>query len=319
MHRQAGALRDSSADERDRAAHQRDQSSDERDHDRDERDHAADDRDRAGDERDLVADARDQAADARDAAAERRDERAELAEERLTPELTDQAHDTLRDVRASAASDRRVSADDRESNASDRVLSAGARGDAEMDRVTASSDRQLDDDDRELAEADRNSSSDDRHKSAVDRETTHLDELTGAYRRGSGILELEREVSRAVRTSQPLAVVFIDVDHLKALNDSQGHAAGDRLLQQVTKALTLNMRSYDLVMRYGGDEFVCVLAGMTHEEATDRMAKVDEVLSAMPSHGSMSTGVAELVPGDTAATIVARADQDMYRRRLVGR
>lgn len=125
-------------------------------------------------------------------------------------------------------------------------------------------------------------------------------------------------------------VVVVDVDHLKtlktlktlkalkALNDTAGHLAGDHLSSRSRKTRTSKkMRSYDLVMRYGGDEFVCVLAGMTPEAATDRMAQVNEVLSARPSRGSMSIGVAELLSDDTAATLVARADQKMYRRRAL--
>jgi len=318
VHRQAGARRDTSADERDSAAHERDETSEVRDHDRDERDHAADDRDRAGDERDVVAAARDRAADRRDAAAERRDERAERAEEQIYPQLTQQAHDRLRHVRASAASDRQVSAGDRQLNAEDRAYSAGARENAEVDRETASTDRRMGDDDREHAEADRQSSSDDRLDAATERETSHLDELTGSYRRGPGLLELQREVSRAMRTSQPLTVVFIDVDHLKHVNDSQGHAAGDQLLKDVGTVLASKMRSYDLLMRYGGDEFVCVLAGVSADVATGRMAQASTTLMSMPSRGSMSIGIAELVRGDTAATLVERADDDMYQRREPG-
>jgi diguanylate cyclase (GGDEF)-like protein len=315
MHRQAGARRDTSADERDHAAQQRDDTSDVRDHDRDERDQAADERDRAGDERDVVADARDRAADRRDAAAQRRDERAERAEESTYPELTVQAQEKLRDVRASAAADRAVSAGDRQLNAADRAYSAGARENAEVDRITASTDRRMGDNDREHAEADRQSSSDDRLDAATDRESSHLDELTGAYRRGPGLLELQREVSRATRTSQPLAVLFVDVDHLKQVNDSQGHTAGDRLLQDVGMVLASKMRSYDLLMRYGGDEFVCVLAGVSGGVAAGRMAQASTTLLSLPSRGSMSIGVAELIRGDTAATLVERADDDMYRRR----
>ncbi|MBA2695858.1 MAG: GGDEF domain-containing protein, partial [Actinobacteria bacterium] len=72
---------------------------------------------------------------------------------------------------------------------------------------------------------------------------------------------LEREMARSSRAREALSVAFIDVDHLKQVNDTRGHAAGDRLLQHVADALRSRLRSYDLVVRYGGDEFICVMPG----------------------------------------------------------
>jgi diguanylate cyclase (GGDEF)-like protein len=71
--------------------------------------------------------------------------------------------------------------------------------------------------------------------------------------------ELEREIARATRTRQPLVLAFVDVDHLKEINDVHGHAAGDQVLQAVAETLRTTLRGYDLIFRYGGDEFVCAL------------------------------------------------------------
>ncbi len=89
-----------------------------------------------------------------------------------------------------------------------------------------------------------------------------VDELTGTLRRGAGMAALQREIDRARRLKEKgLAVIFIDVDGLKEVNDHDGHAAGDERLRATVAAMRERLRSYDLVIRYGGDEFICVLTG----------------------------------------------------------
>ena len=67
-------------------------------------------------------------------------------------------------------------------------------------------------------------------------------------------------------------MAFVDVDGLKAINAPQGHAAGDRMLRQVVQTLRARLRSYDLILRYGGDEFICALPGMAPQDASSRIA-----------------------------------------------
>ncbi len=86
-------------------------------------------------------------------------------------------------------------------------------------------------------------------------ERASTDDLTGLLRRGAGLALLEREIDRSRRTETRLVVAFVDVDGLKRVNDELGHAAGDRLLSDVAAVLRSRLRSYDLVMRWGGDEF----------------------------------------------------------------
>ena len=105
-------------------------------------------------------------------------------------------------------------------------------------------------------------------------ERASIDELTGVLRRGAGLAALEREIDRARRAEGRLVVAFLDVDGLKRVNDEFGHAAGDRLLREVATVLRTRLRSYDLVMRWGGDEFVCALYGAEPEGAERRMDAV---------------------------------------------
>ena len=110
-------------------------------------------------------------------------------------------------------------------------------------------------------------------------------------------------------------MAFVDVDHLKAVNDSRGHAAGDKLLRQVADALRTKLRPYDIVIRYGGDEFVCVMAGQTAAVAAERLASMNSVLRAMSKTSSMSVGISELRPGDSPDELVKRADDALYLQR----
>jgi diguanylate cyclase (GGDEF)-like protein len=145
------------------------------------------------------------------------------------------------------------------------------------------------------------------------------DDLTGVYLRGPGFVELEREIMRAHRTGQPLVVAFADVDRLKAINDSRGHAAGDLILLEVVKCFRQVLRSYDLIIRYGGDEFVCAMSGMAMADATKRIALFDAALAETPERGSVTVGLAELAPGDSPEDLVARADAEFYRERQLQR
>jgi diguanylate cyclase (GGDEF)-like protein len=138
------------------------------------------------------------------------------------------------------------------------------------------------------------------------------------YLRGTGVIELEREISRVRRSEQPLVLAFVDVDHLKAINDSHGHAAGDRLLIDVANSFKAHLRSHDLIIRYGGDEFVCALSGLNMAEATTRIALITAALAAAPEHGSVTVGLAQLQPHDSPRDLIARADAALYRERASG-
>lgn len=233
-----------------------------------------DDRDRSAEDRDERAEAHDEASRERDRRSDERDQRAE-ARERATEVLD-----------LGAAADRAGALRDRRGGASDRVQAA---------------------DDREAASADRLLSAQERAASAID-------ELTGAYRRDVGTLELEREAARASRTGQPMVIAFVDVDGLKTTNDSLGHAAGDHRLKRTVEVMRTHLRSYDLVVRFGGDEFVCGLLDIGISAASKRFKAVNTEL-AEAGEGSMTFGLAELKAGESVEDLIARADAALYRNR----
>ncbi len=114
-------------------------------------------------------------------------------------------------------------------------------------------------------------------------------------------------------------MAYIDVDHLKTINDTRRHFAGDQMLVQVATALRAQIRSHNLVIRVGGDEFVCVVASLQLEAVADRLAEVNITLSTSPQPGSVSVGLVQLRPEDTPADLVNRADTELYRVRRTAR
>ncbi|MDQ1394026.1 MAG: hypothetical protein QOF30_3003 [Acidimicrobiaceae bacterium] len=282
-----GEQRDLAVDRRDLAVDRRYLAVDRRDWAGNRRDEAGIRRDYAGDLRDHAADQRDQAADERDQAADQRDQAAERSESSITPTGKTGPRNESALARRQAAADRRRASQDRGAGASERT-------EAELDRDTALADRGA---------------------SAREREHASHDDLTGAYLRGAGFVELERDIGRARRDRQPLVLVFADVDGLKVINDVHGHAAGDRTLLAVASALRAKLRPHDLIIRYGGDEFVCAISGAKTADARERLALVNAALADGPEHGSISVGLAELLPFDSAGDLVARADAALYRQR----
>lgn len=235
---------------------------------------AGEDRDRTAEDRDQRAEAHDRESDARDERAEARDDRAETRER------------AAGEVDTGPAGDRAGALRDRRGGASDRIQAAD-------DRQAASADRVL---------------------SAQERVASSIDELTGAHRRDAGIVELERELARAKRTKQSLTLAFVDIDDLKATNDSLGHAAGDQRLRKTADSLRAHLRSYDLIIRFGGDEFLCALVDLTMEEAAERLSLVNSDLAAS-EQASVTVGFSTLEADDALEDLIARADEAMYSER----
>ena len=139
------------------------------------------------------------------------------------------------------------------------------------------------------------------------------DELTGAWTRKFGLEEVSRELERAHRTGAALVLAFIDVDDLKQVNDSHGHLAGDALLKLVGETIRANIRPYDVIVRYGGDEFVCAMPNLSAPSARGRFDKIAAALTAVNAEHSVTVGVAEADPADSLQEL------DRARRRRPSR
>ncbi len=234
--------------------------------------------DAAAQARDLAAAARDQAATARDQAAAQRD--------RLLAPGDDLASDDP------DAAGRRAAA------VADRAAAAEARARAAADREQAPARDRLQ---RARGPRGAGARAGARRDGRADR----------ARMRAAGLADLDAEIDRAIRTGTVLIVAYVDVVALKAVNDDRGHAAGDALLQRVVHEVRHHLRPYDLIVRVGGDEFLCVMPGATDESVHQRFAAVQAALAGEPDPCEIKAGFATLGSGDSAAELIARADGNM--------
>jgi diguanylate cyclase (GGDEF)-like protein len=142
------------------------------------------------------------------------------------------------------------------------------------------------------------------------------DPLTGCANRRGLERDLDRELARCARAELDLSVLAIDVDGLKAINDTQGHAAGDRVLLQLVETLRRALRGLDGVYRVGGDEFIIVLPDTSPDDASVVMTRV-ELLGAPP----FSWGVASVhgIGYFDAHVLLTTADEQLYDRRRASR
>ena len=118
---------------------------------------------------------------------------------------------------------------------------------------------------------------------------------------------------RAQRTRQPFVVAFVDVDGLKTVNDSLGHDAGDQLLRRVVDTTRAQLRSYDLIVRFGGDEFVCGLSNLGLTEVARRFGRINADLSI--DKFSITVGLAEMGGDESLVELIAHADEALYEQR----
>jgi diguanylate cyclase (GGDEF)-like protein len=158
------------------------------------------------------------------------------------------------------------------------------------------------------------------------REARHqadLDALTGLHNRRFFHETLEREAARAHRYDRDLALVVLDVDDFKAINDRIGHLAGDGVLASVAGRLREAVRSADVACRVGGDEFAIILPESSLAEADQLYRRVQEAMAAAPVGPagtlSLSAGIAQLQKADGAAAFFQRADDALYRAKGSGK
>ena len=151
------------------------------------------------------------------------------------------------------------------------------------------------------------------------REKAMYDPLTGIYNRYVLIEFLEKELERLKRTrNEKFYVIFMDLDHFKTINDILGHKKGDEILKQVAEILRNSFRKYDIVSRFGGDEFVAVLIDNNSENIDSILNRIRErIESSFSNYGiSMSYGIA-IAPdeGMDAYELIQIADDKMYEMK----
>jgi diguanylate cyclase (GGDEF)-like protein len=142
------------------------------------------------------------------------------------------------------------------------------------------------------------------------------DPLTGAANRRSWDEAMDRELARARRTGDPLTVALIDMDHFKAYNDTQGHAAGDGLLRDIVTAIRAELRTGDVIARWGGEEFALALPGCDLQQAQTIASRL---LRVVPSGQTASIGLTQARTQDTPRALIERADRALYIAKDGGR
>lgn len=154
-----------------------------------------------------------------------------------------------------------------------------------------------------------------------------VDPLTDAYNRRFGLARLREEFSRAVRAENPLGVLMLDIDHFKAINDTYGHLVGDRVLRAVAAACRRVVREGDVLVRYGGEEFLVLLPGAGVDDvhqvgdrirravAETSVTDADQRISVTVSLGGATYGDAT----DSPDALIAQADVALYAAKEGGR
>ena len=155
----------------------------------------------------------------------------------------------------------------------------------------------------------------------------YLDTLTGIANRKYLEIFLDARFNEFERYAWPFGMVFADIDNFKAVNDAHGHLAGDQVLRMVAHTLAQNCRSFDLVGRWGGDEFLCVLGHLkdlerlrfTAERFRRLVAESAVVVDGSPLTVTLSLGATLVLPGDTVESVTSRIDHLLYQSKATGR
>lgn len=153
------------------------------------------------------------------------------------------------------------------------------------------------------------------------------DFLTGLLNRRETYRRLQEESRRGIRFGDPLSIILLDIDYFKRINDSHGHLIGDRFLQETAEVLRNTLREYDILCRYGGEEFLvgAIKANLDQAaQAAERVRLRMKDLRVPGGDGSaiavtISAGVAQLHPGESIDGLIARADEALYRAKGSGR
>ena len=157
-------------------------------------------------------------------------------------------------------------------------------------------------------------------------ESAHIDPLTGLANRRALMERFESEWARTQRYRCALSLIMADIDHFKPINDRYGHSAGDRLLQQVSRAIIAQCRQNDLPTRYGGDEFAIIvpdenadLAAALAERCRCSVADVSVSVNNKHLQTTASFGVADTLSAASIEGLIQAADEALYVAKRLGR
>jgi diguanylate cyclase (GGDEF)-like protein/PAS domain S-box-containing protein len=158
-------------------------------------------------------------------------------------------------------------------------------------------------------------------------EMAMFDPLTDLANRRFLKMSLETRLEELKRYGRPFAVMFIDIDHFKRINDTYGHQVGDRMLKMISSTMVNTLRSFDVIGRWGGEEFLALLINIKEEDlfpVVDRFRRLVENSVMTLDDGSqlnvtVSIGATIVHPGETAEQVVKRADQLMFESKRGGR
>lgn len=149
------------------------------------------------------------------------------------------------------------------------------------------------------------------------------DELTGLSNRRAGEQAVAREVARVYRTGQPLSFALFDVDHFKRVNDTCGHALGDRVLRAVGLLISGFLRGGDHAVRWGGEEFLAILGDVSIDGGRATAERIRAAVASLSVEGvgpvTISAGVSEFERGESAEAALSRADVKLYEAKAGGR
>jgi diguanylate cyclase (GGDEF)-like protein len=160
------------------------------------------------------------------------------------------------------------------------------------------------------------------------RKLSQTDMLTGLYNRRHMVVTLESEFDRSKRTSTPFALLMIDLDHFKQVNDTYGHQQGDEVLQLVSQEIQAQLRQYDSAARFGGEEFALILPGTTLVEGTMVAERLRQILSKIQFTGPISDlkitasiGIAAVphIKINSTVDLIRLADDALYMAKGNGR
>ena len=149
------------------------------------------------------------------------------------------------------------------------------------------------------------------------------DPLTGIANRRGGEKHIANEVSRARRERRPLSCILLDIDRFKAVNDTFGHQAGDQVLRDISALIRRTVRAYDILVRWGGEEFLLVLPGVGLDLARNLADRLRGAVEGLDTHGigpvTVSAGAAEFENDYDFASTLRTADRRLYQAKAAGR